>query len=339
MKIINSGNEKLITTDKYQIYFNRKTGLEITRGINGNPDPFILDFPSLLDVGVMSKCYNNCPFCYQGDNKDHNMYLHDYKRIIDEGKENGLNQVALGGKGDADTHENFEDILKYTRENDVVPNYTTSGIKMTPEKAEISKKYCGAVAVSQYEQPFTFNAIKMLQDADVKTNIHWMLSSKSYENIIRCLNGEDVWNGKIDLTKINAIIFLLFKPQGKGKELNDEYSCSNEQLEIFAKNINNKLPFKIGMDSCTICRIRKYNVFSKLQDMMIDNCESSRQSAYISYDMKLIPCSFTNISDATESIRITNSSIKEIWQNNIVFNYYRKLLMERPTECPVFRSV
>lgn len=59
---------------------------------------------------------------------------------------------ALGGAGDPDMHENFEKILKYTREHGIIPNFTTSGLGMTPEKAAICKTYCGAVAVSMYSR-------------------------------------------------------------------------------------------------------------------------------------------------------------------------------------------
>ena len=65
---------------------------------------------------------------------------------------------ALGGRGDPDMHENFEEILYYAATNHVVPNFTTSGLGMTPEKAAICKAYCGAVACSMYsriiETPF-----------------------------------------------------------------------------------------------------------------------------------------------------------------------------------------
>lgn len=80
------------------------------------------------------------------------MTLEDYKRIIDEGEKNGLFQVALGGRGDPDMHEQFEEIIKYSAEHNIVPNFTTSGLGMTPEKAAICKKYCGAVACSQYSR-------------------------------------------------------------------------------------------------------------------------------------------------------------------------------------------
>jgi radical SAM protein with 4Fe4S-binding SPASM domain len=79
------------------------------------------------------------------------MLLEDYKRIIDEIKDKTF-QVALGGSGDPDAHENFEELLHYAATNNVVPNFTTSGLGMTPEKAAICKAYCGAVAISQYSR-------------------------------------------------------------------------------------------------------------------------------------------------------------------------------------------
>jgi hypothetical protein len=38
--------------DDYEIFFNTFTGVELTRGVNGKEDPFYLELPSLLDIGV-----------------------------------------------------------------------------------------------------------------------------------------------------------------------------------------------------------------------------------------------------------------------------------------------
>lgn len=43
----------------------------------------------------------------------------------------------MGGRGDPDQHEYFEEILKFCRENVLVPNFTTSGYGMTPEIAKL----------------------------------------------------------------------------------------------------------------------------------------------------------------------------------------------------------
>ena len=58
---------KKIQTDKYMILFSNLTGFEMLSGINGNPDPFILDSPSMIDIGIMGHCSNTCKICYQGD--------------------------------------------------------------------------------------------------------------------------------------------------------------------------------------------------------------------------------------------------------------------------------
>lgn len=138
---------KVIKNEKYVILFNGFEGFELMSGINGNSDPFILDSPSMIDVGIMGHCSNDCKICYQGKINIPNMKFDDFKKIIDQCK-NHLNQVALGGKGDPNKHEHFREILKYCKSNGVVPNYTTSGNGLTDWQVYITKKYCGAVAVS-----------------------------------------------------------------------------------------------------------------------------------------------------------------------------------------------
>ncbi len=139
--------DKRFANNKYELLFNSQTGFEVLRGINGNSDPFQLEFLSMLDVGIMGHCINKCEICYQGRKYEDNMTLDNFKKIIDESKYHA-NQVALGGRGDPNLHENFKEILEYCRENNVTPNYTTSGNNLTDEQIEISK-LCGAVAVSE----------------------------------------------------------------------------------------------------------------------------------------------------------------------------------------------
>lgn len=153
--------------NKFFEVFNPQTGFYMRSGIieNGKDtgvDPFMRSFPALIDVGIMGHCVHGksglCMKsgvqCYQNGLKvcNPNMTLENYKKIIDEGKKKGLQQVALGGAGDPDMHENFEQILQYSVKNNIIPNFTTSGLGMTVEKAKICKKYCGAVAVSMYSR-------------------------------------------------------------------------------------------------------------------------------------------------------------------------------------------
>jgi MoaA/NifB/PqqE/SkfB family radical SAM enzyme len=331
--------DKVFTNSDYEIFFNSASGLEIIRGSNGKEDPFYLYLPSLLDVGIMGNCKHKCSFCYQGHSNRPNMKIEDFKSIIDQVKHH-TNQVALGGRGDPNQHENFEEIISYARKNGVVPNYTTSGIDLTDEQIEISKM-CGAVAVSDYEQSYTYRALEKLMDAGIKTNIHFIFAKHTFGKAMRILYGHHPWithkkksNKKhVNIDRLNAVIFLLFKPAGAGKDL--DWKPTEYHISSFANLVfNPKSKFKIGMDSCLVNQVLKYVEPNKLQKMSIDTCEGARMSAYITPDMKMMPCSFADESKWSIPIK-GNKDIDYIWNRSMKFNSFRKILRKTQTCCPL----
>jgi len=327
---------KVFVNKDYAIMFNTNTGFEIITGIKGKEDPFALELPSLVDVGIMGHCKHKCPFCYQGHDEQPNMKFEDFKSIIDSVKHH-TNQVALGGRGDPNHHENFKEIIEYARKNGVVPNYTTSGIDLTDEQIEISK-LCGAVAVSDYGRDYTYNAIQQFIDAGIKTNIHMIYSAKSHPRAIEIISGLDPWEVEndhpiVDLDKLNAVIFLLFKPAGAGAKL--DWTPKKMQLNTFANIVfNPKSKFKIGMDSCLINHVLQYVEPNELQRMSVDSCEGARMSAYITPDMRMMPCSFADKRDW--SIPIDDErDIKRIWNDSKTFKRFRKILERNNCCCPL----
>lgn len=330
---------KYFRNSEYEIIFDLQTGFEMMQGINGHEDPFKLELPSLLDIGVMGHCKNNCVICYQGEKEEPNMKLEDFKSIIDQAKLH-TNQVALGGRGDPNHHENFKEIVEYCIANHVIPNYTTSGIGLTKEQVEISKM-CGAVAVSDYEQPHTYEALNMFIDAGIKTNIHMVFTRAAYSKILTILYGYNVWQkksmkiGKIslfDVEKLNAVIFLLFKPQGRARGF-DELRPTDQQIESFAGlSLQSKASFKIGMDSCLVNHVLKYTKPTELQRMSMDTCEGARMSAYITPDMKFVPCSFCDHEEKGVSLR--KRTLQDAWNRAQSFKSFRTALRKKPNICP-----
>lgn len=321
--------DKSFKNNKYEILFNTATGLEMTRGINGHEDPFIMQMASLLDIGVMGTCKHKCSFCYQGHTDRLNMPLSDFKKIIDETFYH-VNQVALGGRGDPNHHENFKDIVVYCRSKNVVPNYTTSGIDITDEQIEISKM-CGAVAVSDYEQPYTYEAIDRLIKAGVKTNIHQIFSKESFDKCFNIVQGRNPGIWDFDVSSLNSVIFLLFKPHGAGKRIN--WIPTTGQLKDFASVVfTPKSKFKIGMDSCLVNHVLKYGNASSLQKAALDTCEAARMSAYITSDMKFMPCSFANEEVWSTPIE---ESLHSIWRTSKPFEKFRKMLGNNRDCCPL----
>lgn len=315
-----------IVHDNYKSVFNPNNGFYMrTDDKYTGKDVFAAQFPELIDIGIMETCVcsKKCKVdCYQKacDRTGNNMRLSDYQRIIDECK-GKVYQVALGGAGDPDTHENFREILEYSAENNIVPNFTTSGIAMTKEKADLCRRYCGAVAVSEHNAEYTNKAVETLLSSGVKTNIHYVLSTESIDRAIEILETGNYRKG------INAVVFLLYKPVGLGKQ-DKVLKYNDERFQKFFNLVeNNKnLPFKIGFDSCSCSGL--VNFCKEMDFSVIDYCEGGRFSMYISADMKAFPCSFANQTDT--GIDIKNDSIQAAWNK---FEYFRDRLSNSCLGC------
>lgn len=315
--------------------FNRHDGTYIRSGIiqdgkETNVDPFIASFPHLIDVGIMGHCIHGQKKlcikagieCYQSGliKNEPNMSLENFEKICKESK--GLvDQFALGGRGDPDCHENFEEILKLCRTYSIVPNYTTSGLLMNEEKAKLTKEYCGAVAISWYRSAYTKKAIELFLNEKVKTNIHFVVDKYSIDEAIQILKDNSLPKG------INAIIFLLFKPVGQGS-LGRVIKYNDERLKTFFNLISIKHPYKIGFDSCFVPGI--LNNMTNINLNSIDTCEAARFSMYISPDMKALPCSFDQSNKYAYDIR--NKDIYDAWISD-EFQMFRNNLKSSCNHC------
>lgn len=313
--------KKFDRKNHFMSFFNPQTGFYMRTGVldeNGKDtgvDPFMTSYPELIDVGVMGHCTHGASGlcvksgvqCYQDGLHTNlpNMSLENFKRIVDECKGKTF-QLALGGRGDVDQHENFEEILAYCRKNNIVPNFTSSGLGFNEKIVQLCKKYCGAVAISWYRQEHTYRAIQMLLDAGVKTNIHYVLGNNSIDEAIKRLKENDFPKG------INAVIFLLHKPVGLGQEKN-VLDVKNPKVKEFFQVIDTgQFDFKIGFDSCTVPGI--INFTKNIISDSIDTCEGGRWSMYITSDMKALPCSFDN-QDLRWAYDISNDSIQNAWDS------------------------
>ena len=320
---------------RFKSFFDTDTGFYVRTGIldeNGKDtgvDPFMASFPHLIDVGVMGHCIHGktglCVKagigCYQSGLlvEQPNMSVENFSWIAEQCR-GRCNQLALGGRGDPDQHESFEELLRISRENDLVPNFTTSGYGMTPDLASICKRYCGAVAISWYRSDYTINAIRMLLDAGVKTNIHYVLGKNSIDEAIERLEKNDFPAG------INAVIFLLHKPAGQGSKAN-VLDLSDPRVSRFFSLVDDRHPFKVGMDSCTVPGA--INHCRNILPQSLDTCEGGRFSCYIGPDLVMVPCSF----DQNKRYMVQldeNTSIEEAW-NSTQFEAFRDRMRK---SCP-----
>lgn len=330
------------TTNRFIERFNPKTGFYIRSGVidesgkDTDVDPFQRDFPGLIDIGIMGFCEHGQSGlciksgiqCYQdGLNiQNKNMDVEDFRSIIEQSK-GKVFQVALGGRGDPNKHENFQEILEICRENEVIPNYTTSGFGLTEKEVELTKKHCGAVAVSEYRSEHTNRALNMFIEAGCKTNIHYVLGQNTIDEAIEKLENDSFFEG------INAVIFLLHKPVGLGTWgliLNP----LDEKLKRFIQLVDqDQHSFKIGFDSCTVPGL--INMAKNIAEASMDTCEAARYSAYIDADMNIVPCSFDQKQKWKISLR--ENTLKEAWDSE-EFNSFRQIFHDSCGGCESQKS-
>lgn len=306
-----------------------RTGILTDNGRDSGVDPFMASFPHLIDVGIMGHCIHGktglCVKagigCYQSGLtvEQPNMSLDDFAKIAKQC--NGrVNQFAIGGRGDPDQHEHFEEILATCRQNNIVPSFTTSGYGMTKELARLSKQYCGAVAVSWYRNEYTTKAIQLLLEAGVKTNIHYVLGNNSIDEAITRLETDDFPKG------INGVVLLLHKPVGLGSNSNVLSVMDDRIPELFRLIDKGKHRFKVGMDSCCVPGV--VNFCENVIPEAIDTCEGGRFSCYIGADLVMLPCSFDQHKKYAVSLR--EYTIEQAW-NSARFDEFRNIL---GSSCP-----
>lgn len=317
--------------------FNEENGTLIRSDING-VDPTMRSFPELLDVGIMGHCTNGvyCKNagidCYQKGRiaKARHMTVEDFECIARQASGKTF-QIALGGAGDPNKHPQFEEILKICRMFRIVPNMTTSGFLLTDSEIELIRKYCGAVAVSWYSRLKkglesnieTIRAIERLIDAGCTTNIHYVVSKDTIDEAIVRLEQN------LFPSKINAIVFILYKPVGDGTREKVLMSADSRFSKFFSLVTGKKYPYRIGFDTCFTPAILHWT--NAISTASIDACEAATFSMYIDSEMNCYPCSF-GLWNKSISESMHSKSLREIWLGK-KFSTFREKKKEKCVSC------
>jgi len=303
---------------KYSVLFNKRTGFFARIEDEFCAEPFWAEHgPELLDIAITNYCQKGCNFCYRQSNvQGQHMPFSDYQNLIEQARNLGVLQIALGG-GNPNQHPEFIRFIKTTREYGIIPSFTTNGDGLTKEILQATREYCGAIAVSAYK-PYNKmdDIIGAISHYGIKINVHFIVSLETIKIAIDWLQSPPMF-----FNKINAIIFLNFKPINTSPEF--ILSRSDKLKQFFNLIRHNRYKFKIGFDSCFISGIvSNLNVKS----IYIDSCDSARFSAFISEDMKMYPCSFMINSKAFGDLR--KNSILEIWKSNDLFQSQRSKIKD-----------
>lgn len=308
----------------YNFVGDTETGVTMRWGATVDQNPVLAPWPELADISISNHCSKNCDFCYR-DSKPNNSFLSvvDYENILESltsPRWGSVFQVALGG-GEPLEHPQFLEIIQRTWEREIVANFTTNGAAVTPSLAAKLAGKVGAVAlsISKIEELQT-ERIKMLTDAGIKTNLHFILDSNSIVQAAEILEGR--YNDLFD--DVNAVIFLTFKPKGRGTE--SRCLRSGVSFDRFVSKIDSSAcSTHIGFDACFVPVLMHG---TKVNADYIDSCECAFFSVYIDEKKNVKPCSFAV--GYADSFNLNRYSMEEIWTRQ--FRKYRQNLLDSPCE-------
>lgn len=201
------------------IHFNGKT---LRIALDPNKPIQELNYPEFFDVKLTPYCEGNCSYCYQ-DSK--NSCKHP-ENIIEKfisffGKFNENQkpfQIAFGG-GEPTTHPDFCKLMIQSYNMGIIPNYTTNGMwidfdfKKQNEIINVTKKYCGGVAVSTHYhlKKYWEKATEKYLQENIFTNLHIIIGDKySIDDFLRIYNK---YSGKI-----KYFVLLPLTAQGRAKD-------------------------------------------------------------------------------------------------------------------------
>ena len=325
----------------YLTLFHENSGVYVRTGLREagsgtDQDPFMADFPETLQIDIMG----------------HGMPFADFQQIIRacEGK---TYQITLQGRKDPDQHPDFADMVEYSRRHGIVPNIITSGLGMTAELAKICGTYCGTAAVrgmycgtaavcgihsgtaavcdtcggitagSCCRKSTAHKAVELLLQAGVRTDLHYILSAATIQEAVRLLKTNGFPAG------IHAVFFQLYKPSGYGRK-EQILTTGMPLLQAFFRLVDNGgFPFQVGFEPCMVPGILWHT--RNIEPERLDACEGGRWSAYISPDLYLMPCSFTD-RDLRFAVSLKEHTIEEAW-NSSAFDRFRSQLKNACPDC------
>ena len=331
---------KMCKAPGYRYIFDKETGDFARWGATSDDDPEMAPHPEILDIEIATACDGvsgaPCRFCYKANKRQGmQMSFETYERLFAI-LPRTVTQIAFGLGSLQPANAPMWRIFQHTRDNGVIPNVTINGWQLTEELADKLVGVMGAVAVSRYDpKGVCYDAVKMLTDRGLRqTNIHQLVSAESYDGCMEVL--EDMQTDP-RLQDMNAVVFLMLKPKGRGSVLTPLRDPVKYKALVDYALENN---LRVGFDSCSVP-----SFLSAVQDhpryegfeQETDRCESGLFSLYIDAEGKAWPCSFGQKREDLEPIDLlqVQDFEREVWHGPQL-QRWRQRLLGNCRSCPLW---
>lgn len=284
-----------------------------------------LKTPRMIQIEITNKCTLNCPQCYKGLDKEKNMDMSVFMKLIDEAYDMGVKHVMLNG-GEPLLHPMFTEMVAYLTQCGMCATCYTSGLSLTrsliPKIKNLNIEMifslngsCKEIhEISRDGFDITFHAIQLFRQAHMDFYINWVArhdNVKDLPNLIRFAKK----NGA------SGIIIVGNKLQRNG-EIDSPLTKSDYDFlkYVFSLNDNEKY----------LCIQNCYNILAQyIYNMPISKtygCSAGITACFITKDGKFAPCSHLNYIEEYNGLR-------DYWENSIYLKQLRDMEVYKLPHC------
>lgn len=175
-------------SQKYWTLFNPVTGLKLRMVFDSSGERKIMpekaSTPDLVDIKITDYCNFGCTFCYQGstENGKHADFNH-IKSVINTLRHNEVFEIAFGG-GEPTTHPKFMEILQHTKDNHIIPNFTTKDFGWLKNNIKAVQTIIGSCAYSINNWVMIKKIFALMELENIPKNkicVQYVIGTASYD--------------------------------------------------------------------------------------------------------------------------------------------------------------
>lgn len=294
---LRSSRWKPLALDGKVLFFDRSTGTNVL--VSGEETASVVrSAPHTLQVSLTNACNKTCAFCYRPLEAKSKWTFDDIVALARFCDEWGVLELAFGG-GEPTLFPRFAELLaEIWRTTKICPNFTTNGLRLTPELLTSIRGHYGQLQLSVYDEDDTDGIIDLLVRERARFGLNYLVTPKR----VRTLEA-DVLAYKS--RGVSDILFLSYKGTDASLHLSPRECAIFDDSVAKLHRLFDPREITFKVDVCWASRLVKTPQLLNEAD-----CQANEDFLSITSDRKVLSCSFSDEGHPFESV----SEIRDIYE-------------------------
>jgi len=298
------------------------------------------DWPLAAPVNITweitHQCNLRCVHCLSASSEasEDELAFDECKRIVDELAELKVFEINFGG-GEPLLKDYFLPLLSYIHKKGIVTCISTNGTCLTDEAialfdnnplVNVQVSLDGATAEvndairGRGTFPQIIAGIERLAGKNIPLSINSVVTSRNYFQLKELKELAVSYGANLRVSR--------FRPSGRARASWEALRLNSLQLKELADWLNGEPDILTGDSFFSISQDGR-------RQLGLDMCGACKMTCCIDPFGDVYPCAFLQ-ADELRGGSLRDKTLKDIWDNSSVFNYFRKLEPESCRSCPRF---